>query len=311
MRRAALTVLGATVLALAGGAVAAPSAGAHESRAVFPAVIPLPNGFQPEGIATGPGGTFYVGSLANGAIYRGSVVTGRGSVFVPGVEGSSVNGLEVSGGRIFAAGGRTGQVRVYDTRSGDLLLSAQVGAPGSSFVNDVVVTRDAAYFTDSLTPNLYVLPLGRGGRLGEVRTVPLTGDLQYTTGFNANGIEASPNGRTLIVVQSNKGLLFAVSPRTGATRLIDVGGASFTNGDGLLRRGDLLYVVRNQLNQIAVVDLGRGYRTGRLVRTLTDPDFQVPTTIDSFGPFLYAVNARFGTPPTPDTTYTVVRVDGR
>lgn len=310
MRRAALAVLGATVLALVGGAVAAPAAGAREARA-FPAVIPLPNGFQPEGIATGPGGMFYVGSLANGAIYRGSVVTGRGSVFVPGVEGSSVNGLEVSRGRLYAAGGRTGQVRVYDTRSGQLLRSEQVGAPGSSFVNDVVVTRDAAYFTDSLSPNLYVLPIGRGGRLGEVRTVPLTGDLQYTTGFNANGIEASPDGRTLIVVQSNTGLLFTVSPRTGATRQIDLGGESVTNGDGLLRRGDRLYVVRNQLNEIAVFDLGRGYRSARLVRTITDPDYQVPTTIDTFGPFLYAVNARFGTPATPDTTYTVVRVDGR
>lgn len=310
VRRAALTVLGATVLALAGGAVAAPAAGAHPSRAVFPAVIPLPNGFQPEGIATGPGGAFYVGSLANGAIYRGSVVTGRGSVFVPGVEGSSVNGLEVSGGKLFAAGGRTGQVRVYDARSGRLLLTEQVGAPGSSFVNDVVVTRDAAYFTDSLSPNLYVLPLGRGGRLGDVRTVPITGDLVYGEGFNANGIEASPDGRTLLIVQSNTGQLFAAT-RTGVTRRVDLGGASLTNGDGLLRRGDLLYVVRNRLNEIAVVDLGRGYRSGRVVRTITDPDFQVPTTVDSFGPFLYAVNARFGTPPTPETTYTVVRVDGR
>jgi sugar lactone lactonase YvrE len=311
VRRGALAVLGATVLALAGGAVAAPAAGAHESRGAFPAVIPLPNGFQPEGIATGPGGTFYAGSLANGAIYRGSVVTGRGSVFIAGVEGSSVNGLEVSGGKLFAAGGRSGQVRVYDTRSGRLLSSTQVGAPGSSFVNDVVVTRNAAYFTDSLLPTLYVLPIGRNGRLGEVWTLPLTGDLQYATGFNANGIEASPDGRTLIVVQSNKGLLFTVSARTGVTREIDLGGASVTNGDGLLRRGDRLYVVRNQLNQIAVFDLGRGYRSARLVRTITDPDFQVPTTIDSFGPVLYAVNARFGTTPTPDTTYTVVRVDGR
>ena len=31
-------------------------------------------------------------------------------------------------------------------------------------------------------------------------------------------------------------------------------------------------------------------------------------TVAAFGPYLYAVNARFGTPPTPDTTYTVVRL---
>lgn len=314
MRRAALTVLGATVLALSGGALIAPAAGAGESRAgaaVLPSVIALPNGFQPEGIATGRAGTFYAGSLKDGAIYRGNVLTGRGSVFVPGIEGNSVNGLEVSGSRLFAAGGRTGTAKVYDAGIGRLLASYQLGDPAATFVNDVVVTRDAAYFTNSLSPLLYVLPLGRHGALGPVRTVPLTGDLTYTTGFNANGIEASPDGRTLILVQSNTGLLFTASPRTGVTRQIDLGGASVTNGDGLLRRGDTLYVVRNQLNQIAVFDLGRGYRSARLVRTITDPDFQVPTTVDAFGPFLYAVNARFGTPATPDTTYTVVRVDGR
>lgn len=311
MRRAALTVLGATVLALAGGAATAPAAGAGPNgREAFPAVIPLPNAFQPEGIATGPDGTFYVGSLADGAIYRGSVVTGEGSVFIAGIEGNSVNGLEVSGGMLFAAGGRTGTVKVYDALTGELLTSTQVGMPGSSFVNDVVVTRDAAYFTDSLLPNLYVLPIGPGGQLGEVQTVPITGDLVYQTGFNANGIEASPDGQTLLIVQSNTGLLFAASP-DGVTELIDLGGATVTNGDGLLRIGNTLYVVRNRNNEIAVVRLDPGYRSGTLTGAISDPDFQVPTTVDAVGSFLYAVNARFGTPVTPDTTYTVVRVDGR
>ena len=128
-------------------------------------------------------------------------------------------------------------------------------ATGTTFVNDVVVTRDAAYFTDSLNPVLYVVPIGRGGRLGEARTLPLTGELQYTDGFNVNGIEASPDGRTLLVVQSNNGpALPAVRARTGTTTQVDLGGASLTNGDGLLRRGRTLYVVRNRLNQIAVVD---------------------------------------------------------
>ena len=37
------------------------------SAAQFPESIPLPNGFQPEGIASGPGTTFYVGSIPTGA----------------------------------------------------------------------------------------------------------------------------------------------------------------------------------------------------------------------------------------------------
>ena len=298
MRRVLLPAV-AAMLALAGGVATAAPAGAD----VLPKVISLPDGFRPEGIATGPGATFYVGSLADGSIYRGSLLTGDGSVFVAGTPGGAVNGLEVYRSRLYAAGGSTGTVKAYDLRTGALEVSTAVGG----FVNDVVVTRTAAYYTNSLLPVLHVLPIGPGGRLGEVRTVPLTGDIAYVAGFNANGIEASPNGRTLLIVQSNTGLLFRVTP-TGVTSLVDLGGASLTNGDGLLRIGRVLHVVRNRNNEIVRIALGPGYRTGEVIDTITDPNFDVPTTVDAFGPFLYAVNARFGTPPTPDTTYTVVRV---
>lgn len=296
------------MLALVGGAVtgAAP-ASAGQARDLFPKVISLPDGWQPEGIATGRGTSFYVGSLADGAIYRGSVLTGRGAVLVPGQAGQVAVGIEVDRrNRLWVAGGATGAARVYDAGSGRLIASYQL-ATGATFINDVVVTQDAAYFTDSVNPVLHVVPIDRG-RPGTARTLPLTGELQYAEGFNVNGIEASPDGRTLLLVQSNLGLLFRASARTGVTDQVDLGGASLTNGDGLLRRGDTLYVVRNRLNEIAVIDLGRRYATGRLTATLTDPNFQVPTTVAAFGPYLYAVNARFGTPPTPDTTYTVVRL---
>ena len=271
-------------------------------------MISLPDGFRPEGIATGRGATFYAGSQVDGAIYRGSLLTGLGAVFVPGTAGDTVRGLKVAGDRLFAAGGPSGTVKVYDVRTGRLLLRQQVGAPGASFVNDVVVTRDAAYYTDSTAQVMYVLPLGAHGGLGAVRTVPLTGDIVYAAGFNANGIVASADGRTLVLVQSNTGLLFRVSARTGVTKQVDIGGFSVTNGDGLLLRGTTLSVMRNQNNQIVQIALGRDFRSGRVLRTITDPNFDTPTTMAFFGAFIYAVNARLTTPPTPDTTYTVVRV---
>ena len=43
----------------------------------FPKTLPLPDGFQPEGIEIGPGTTFYVGSIPTGAIYRGDLRTGE------------------------------------------------------------------------------------------------------------------------------------------------------------------------------------------------------------------------------------------
>jgi hypothetical protein len=95
---------------------------------------------------------------------------------------------------------------------------------------------------------------------------------------------------------------------TGATTEIDLGGQSVQNGDGILLLGRTLYVVRNSNNEIAVVALGKGLATGTIARTITHPGFDVPTTIDRLGPRLYAVNARFGTTPTPTTEYTVVQL---
>jgi hypothetical protein len=80
------------------------------------------------------------------------------------------------------------------------------------------------------------------------------------------------------------------------------------NGDGILLQGKTLYVVQNQSNQIAVIDLASNYNSGTIESIITSPLFRVPTTIAKFGSSLYAVNARFGTPPTPNTDYNVVRV---
>jgi sugar lactone lactonase YvrE len=279
----------------------------------FPDNIPLPNGFQPEGIVSGRGTDFYAGSLANGAIYKGNLRTGEGSVFVEGQEGRIAVGLayDERSGYLFVAGGPTGTATVYDTRTGAVVASYQLVAADGGFVNDVIVTREAAYFTDSFNSQLYVVPLGPGGAVTEAdgfQVLPLSGDWQQGPGFGANGIEATPNGDALIVVNSGLGIIYRVDPATGEADAIDLGGASLTSGDGLLLDGKTLYVVRNRLNQIAVVRLSNDLTSGELVDTITDPAFRVPTTIAEHGNSLYAVNARFGTPPGPDVDYDVVKV---
>ena len=70
----------------------------------FPEVISLPNGFQPEGIAIGDGKTFYVGSIPTGAIYRGDIRTGQGSVFIQGATGHAATGLKATDGRLYVSG---------------------------------------------------------------------------------------------------------------------------------------------------------------------------------------------------------------
>jgi len=195
---------------------------------------------------------------------------------------------------------------VVDTRTGRVLRSYEF-ASGETFVNDVVLTRRFAWFTDSLRARLYGLPLGRGGRLprpSQVVTRSLSGQWAQTSGLNANGIARTPDGRALLVVQSSTGYLFRVDPRTGVARRVDLGDALLTNGDGLLNRGRVLFAVQNQLNRVAVLRLSRTGRVGRLVDTLSSSAFDVPTTVARFGRFLYLPNARFSTPPTPTTEYT-------
>ncbi len=280
----------------------------------FPDLIRLPDGWQPEGIAAGRGSSLYVGSIPTGAIWKADARTGQGEVLVEGREGRAATGIKVDKrNRLFVSGGPTGMAFVYDARTGADLASYQLTPEGTAatFVNDVAVTHKAAYFTDSLNQQLYVVPFGRKGRLpgqDAVRVLPLTGDLQYIEGFNLNGIAASRDGRALLAVQSNTGLLFRINPRTGVTRQVDLGGASLTNGDGLLLLGRVLFVVRNRLNQIDVVKLDRSLDEGRVVTTITDPDFDVPTTIAFQDGRLYAVNARFGTTDPQPARYDIVRV---
>ena len=265
--------------------------------------IALPDEFRPEGIASGPKDSFYVGSIPLGAVYRGSYRTGEGAVLVPPHQepGDERNhtGLKVDRrfDRLFVAGGESQGIYVYDANTGEDVASFSV--PDAGFINDVVLTRDAAYFTDSLVQQLYRVPIGEDGQLGELERLPITGDLVFQDGFNANGIEALRGGRTLIVVQSNLGKLFTVDAATGDSREIELD-EPVMNGDGILLRGRTLYVVRNRDNLVAVVDLAGDLRSGEVEEKLTDDNLDVPTTIAPFNQFIYAVNARFDRPDESD-----------
>jgi outer membrane protein assembly factor BamB len=296
-------------LTVIGLAVLSPQLAVADGR-LFPDTISLPNGFRPEGIAIGRGATIFAGSIPTGAIYAADLVTGRGSILVPAQPGRAAIGLSFDPrtNLLYVAGGPTGQAYVYDARTGDTVAVVQLTTQTATFINDQIVVDDAVYFTDSQRAVLYKLPLNRRGRPAAQPTateIPLGGDWVQLPGFNANGIVATPGGRALIVVNSSAGALFRIDPNTGVARTIDLGGANVNNGDGMLLRGDDLFVVQNQLNQIAVIDLDRRFERGEVKQLITDTRFDVPTTIDDFLGVVYVVNARFSTPPTADTTYTI------
>lgn len=311
MRRILVPALTAVLGLSALTATSPASAALAERDKPFPSRIELPGGFEPEGIAIGPGAKAWLGSLADGDIYRVSLRTGEGEVVVDGTGTPAVGLKSDRRARLFVAGGDSGTARVIETRSGDVTDYDLDGA----FVNDVVLTKRAAWFTDSGLPQLYrVARDAKGAAAATATTLPLTGEWVQGTGFGANGISTTPTGGDLLVINSGTGVLYRVDPSTGVATAVDLGGTSLTMGDGMLRHGRLLYVVRNRINEIAVIRLDRTGSSGKLVRTITADDldestsFDVPTTVAKFGGKLYLPNARFGTTATPDTDYWVTKV---
>jgi sugar lactone lactonase YvrE len=278
----------------------------YVARADLPDRLDLPDGWQPEGIAAGRGWNLYVGSIPTGAVLRLDARTGETTPVVAGQDGRAALGLKADRhGRLFVAGGPTGKAFIYDERTGGDIAQLQLSVPGAdTFVNDVALTRETAYFTDSLRSAIYAVdtkPLGTP-RTIELPTIP------NEAGFNLNGIVASPDGRTLLAVQTNAGRLWRIDPAAGTAVQVDLGGAALTNGDGLLLAGRTLYVVQNQFNQIAVVRLNEDYTAGSVVTTIKSTGFDVPTTIATLRGELYAVNARFGTTDPQSAAYWVTLV---
>jgi sugar lactone lactonase YvrE len=317
--------------------------------------IDLPNGFQPEGIASGRGTTFYVGSIPTGAVNVGDFTTNGTKPLVPGQAGRAAIGLKFKGGRLFVSGGPTGKAFVYDAKTGaDVKTFDLATGDAPTFINDVAIARGTAWFTDSQRPVLYAVDTD----LGSARTLQLPG-FTPAPGFNLNGIvavkdrgrhwrggpkhwrggkghgrhnkgsrgdddgwrgghkrghraRASHGGKRgglhLLAVQTNAGALWNIDADTGQSTKVDLGGATLANGDGMLLSGRTLFVVQNQLNQIAVVKLSRDLLRGKVVATIKRDGFSVPTTIAASGKHLYAVNARFGTEPGPDVPYWVTKV---
>jgi hypothetical protein len=276
----------------------------------LPARIDLPDGFQPEGIDSwGP--HLFTGSLATGAIWTANARTGEGRLLIPGVKGGIAVGLHLDRrGRLWVAGGPNQTIKVYNVRTGDLLRTYTF--PTTGFVNDLVITRWAVYATDSVNQQLAVVPLRHGGRLppsSAATTMPLAGEIHFTTGFNANGI-VEHNG-FLILVMTNTGELFRVNPRTGFAKTIDTGGYSLVNGDGLELRHGTLYVANNTLNLVSVLRLSHGSLRARLKGEISSPGLEQPTGVTTTVGALWAVNARFATPPSATSEYWITRLPRR
>jgi sugar lactone lactonase YvrE len=210
-------------------------------------------------------------------------------------------------------------------------------------INDVALTRDGAWFTDSTHPVLYFVPLvhdrddDEGHRSGDddaddeqraedhadegqehesqrhhdvpgaFSTLPLSGPAAQINGqFSLNGIAATRDGKTLVVAHTGNESLYTVDPATGASALI--AGVSVPNVDGILLDGHRLWAVQNFSNQISLIRLSADLSSGVVERVITDSAFEVPTTAAKHGNRLAVINAKFDTgfPPTADQYEVVI-----
>ena len=304
--------LAAACLALlAGGAIGAPAALGAPPPSDTSFTVPLNSA---EGIAAGAGMTFYAGELNSGDIYRGNIRTETADLFIDAPTGRQAVGMkaDLPHQLLFVAGGSTGQAYVYSTRTGADVAAFQL-TNGPAFINDVVVTRDGAWFTNSAAGELYFIPVSPQGQLGQVRTLTLTGPAANTsTAFNLNGIIASPDGKTLIVDHTGLGTLYTVDPTTGASAQILVNGdphAVLTSPDGLVLQGHTLWVMENFQNRVTRLALSADLSAANIEETDASSLFQSPSTAALFGNTLAVVNSQFGTGA--GTPFEIVLVDAR
>jgi sugar lactone lactonase YvrE len=276
-------------------------------------VIVLPGASSAEGIAAGHGATFYAGDLVRGHIFRGDLERGTAELLVSAPDGRMAMGMaaDIAHELLFVAGGRTGQGYVYDTRSGATVASYQFGDPPTSLVNDVALTSDGAWFTESRQARLYFVPVGQAGvPEATFRTLAVSGPAAAVTAgrVNLNGIQATPDGETLVVAHSVNAQLHTIDPATGASAT--VAGVSLPNVDGIVLEAERLWAVQNLSNQVSQIRLGPDLTSGELEEVITSDLFEVPTTAARVGSRLAVVNSKMNTgfPPTADE-YEVIVVD--
>ncbi|WP_410669746.1 hypothetical protein [Amycolatopsis sp. cmx-4-68] len=291
MRR--ILALASAVLLLA---VATPASAATR-------VIVLPGATSAEGITAAGGGTYYTGDLIAGTIFREDVRRGTAERFIEAPPGTMAAGVDFDRrhGLLFVAGAIGGKAYVYDVRTKAKVADFTFGDPQTSYVNDVVVTPQGAWFTDSYHPQLFFVPFAAGG-LGTPRTLPLSGPGAGGSpgNFFMNDIIATPSGDTLLVAATIPGKVYKIDPRTGVSK--EIAGVEAPSVASLVLEGQRLWAVQLD-DKITRWCLDGDLSHGRPAGTITDPLFDQPVSAIKIGDHLAVVNSHIysGYPPTSPT----------
>ena len=313
----------------------------------------------PENVDADPEtGFFYTGSLIDGTVFRGKLNSPAVEVFLPvgGAYGpKNVAGVKVNGrNRLWVIDSYRGNVLVYDAGKEvehprllhTFVLEGKTEPPVTPTVNDLAFSQEFVFVTDSARPFLYHLPVIAADTPGTTTVQPwLTVDppifyahAEIPFSVNLNGIVASPDGKTLLTIQSDTGILYRVDveQRTisrvavrreekytlAAAQESSADGDPFYSfvmniflmnplfcGDGLLRVNNYLYLTRNVTNEIVTLELSEDYHSADLKSRRTDAAFAFPTGLARLGDRLLVANSQLnlsGNPEKVKLPFTVV-----
>ena len=254
-------------------------------------------------------GTFYVGSVKEGTIYKGKVARPSLEVFSPGgADGRSIaTGMFFANNRLVVVGRQTGLIFVYNTKNGRLISKLDNGLrTGQTFLNDTTFASDgSAYVTDSVNPVLYrVAPTTTGGyelqEFLKFAGTPVTYvNAPGAAGINVNGIVATADGRYLIIGKRNENMLFRIDLKSREIVPVNMPAGMLNTPDGLFLEGNTLYVTQNVPKSIAVVKLSSDFSQAELERTINHPTFAFPTSVARYKNRLLVVSAQFDTAGSP------------
>lgn len=267
-------------------------------------VLSLPDAAAyPEGVTVDPTtGAVFTNSANTGVVFRVDPDTGA-SVRIadplglgdspPAKPVSVALGLKADGqGRLWVAGARTGSMHVVDIATGERL--ARFTTPeGPWLINDVALTPDAAYFTDTLRPVLWRVARDSVADAALEPWLSFEGTaLEYGEEPNLNGIVATPDGRYLIVVLMKTGRLFRIDTRTREVTAIDTGDSALDGGDGLALIGQRLFLVRQSAGEVVALDLSADLATAVEARRIKPTELAWPATIAVRGDRLIVANSQ-------------------
>jgi sugar lactone lactonase YvrE len=281
-------------------------------------------GSQFEGIAVAcDGRTFYVTETTGGEIHRGRVDDSRTDVWLDEDDAldddrrTAVGIATDESGRVFVAGGdnRTEvgspadapDFWVYDDDR-DLLAALRMPVDGRLFLNDVVVGPDgAAYVTDSVTPRVFRIAREDGEWAATLWSDAAATIPQEANTFGLNGIEVAPDEESLVVAHSAAGQLWRFALETRTPTLVDTGGVTLTQADGLVVQGRTLVAVRNRAQVLVHLRLAPDGTSAELLDEVTTDDDRVFTTGDVAGRRLLLVDSQFDEDPPSRNSEVVVR----